>query len=158
MINASIARSKVMSSLIQNRKAHFNYEILERIEAGIELLGFEVKSLKGGQGSLEGAHIIMRGNEAFVINMQIPPYQPANTPKDYDPIRNRKLLLTKKEIIDLGKKEGQKWLTIIPLSVYNKGKKVKLEIAVVRGKKKYDKRETIKKRDTEREIERDLKN
>lgn len=147
-----------MSSLIQNRKAHFNYEILERIEAGIELLGFEVKSLKGGQGSLEGAHIIMRGNEAFVINMQIPPYQPANTPKDYDPIRNRKLLLTKKEIIDLGKKEGQKWLTIIPLSVYNKGKKVKLEIAVVRGKKKYDKRETIKKRDTEREIERDLKN
>lgn len=144
--------------LIQNKKAHFNYEILERIEAGIELLGFEAKSLKGGQGSLEGAHITIRGNEAFVINMQIPLYQPANTPKDYDPIRNRKLLLTKKEIIDLGKKEGQKGLTIIPLSVYNKGKKVKLEIAVVRGNKKYDKRETIKKRDTDREIERDLKN
>lgn len=144
--------------LIQNKKAYFNYEILERVEAGIELLGFEVKSLKKGQGSLEGAHITIRGNEAYLINMQIPPYQPANTPKDYDPMRNRKLLLTKKEIVDLGKTEGQKGLTIIPLSVYNKGRKVKLEIAVVRGKKKYDKRESIKKRDTDREIRRDLKN
>lgn len=143
--------------LIQNKKAYFNYEILERVEAGIELLGFEVKSLKSSQGSLEGAHITIRGNEAYLINMQIPPYQPANTPKDYDPMRNRKLLLTKKEIIDLGKTEGQKGLTIIPLSVYNKGRKVKLEIAVVRGKKKYDKRESIKKRDTDREIRRSLK-
>ena len=140
--------------LIQNKKAHFNYEILEKIEAGIELLGFEVKSLKKGQGSLEGAHITIRGNEAFVINMQIPPYQPANTPSDYDPLRNRKLLLTKKEIIALGKSEGQKGLTIVPISVYNKDKKVKIEIAVVRGKKKYDKRESIKKRDVEREIRR----
>jgi len=147
-----------MSSLIQNKKAHFNYEILEKTEAGIELLGFEVKSLKKGQGSLEGSHIILRGNEAFVINMQIPPYQPANTPKDYEPLRNRRLLLTKKEIIDLAKSEGQKGLTIIPLSVYNKGRKLKLEIAVVRGKKKYDKRESIKKRDTDREIRRTLKN
>ena len=84
--------------LIQNKKAYFNYEILEKIEAGIELLGFEVKSLKKGQGTLEGSHITIRGNEAFVINMQIPPYQPANTPKDYDPTRNRRLLVTKKEI------------------------------------------------------------
>ena len=144
--------------LIQNKKAYFNYEILEKIEAGIELLGFEVKSLKKGQGSLEGSHITVRGGEVFVINMQIPPYQPANTPKDYDPIRNRRLLLTKKEISDLAGAEGQKGLTIIPISVYNKGSKLKLEIAIVRGKKKYDKRETIKKRDTEREIRRDLKN
>jgi len=145
-------------TLIQNKKAYFDYEILEKTEAGIELLGFEVKSLKKGQGSLEGSHITIRGNEAFIINMQIPPYQPANTPKDYDPLRNRRLLLTKKEISSLLEEEKQKGLTIIPLSVYNKGRKLKLEIAVVRGKKKYDKRETIKKRDTDREIRRTLKN
>ena len=145
-------------TLIQNKKAYFNYEILEKTEAGIELLGFEVKSLKKGQGSLEGSHITIRGNEAFIINMQIPPYQPANTPKDYDPLRNRRLLLTKKEISSLLEEEKQKGLTIVPLSVYNKGRKLKLEIAVVRGKKKYDKRETIKKRDTDREIRRTLKN
>lgn len=144
-------------SLIQNRKAYFNYEILEKMDAGIELLGFEVKSLKKGQGALDGSHITVRGNEAFIINMQIPPYQPANTPKDYDPLRNRRLLLTKKEISDLAGAESQKGLTIVPLSVYNKGSKLKMEIAVVRGKKKYDKRETIKKRDTEREIRRSLK-
>jgi SsrA-binding protein len=145
-------------SLIQNKKAYFNYEILDKIEAGIELLGFEVKSLKKGQGSLEGSHIVIRGNEAFVVNMQIPPYQPANTPPDYDPLRNRRLLVTKKEIGRLSEEENQKGLTIIPISVYNKGRKLKIEVAIVRGKKKYDKRESIKKRDTEREIRRSLKN
>ena len=144
--------------LIQNKKAYFNYEILEKIEAGIELLGFEVKSLKKGQGSLEGSHITIRGSEAYVINMQIPPYQSANTPNGYNPLRNRRLLVTKKEIERLSKEESQKGLTIIPISVYNKGRKLKLEIAMVRGKKKYDKRESIKKRDTEREIRRSLKN
>ena len=145
-------------ALIQNKKAYFNYEILEKIEAGIELLGFEVKSLKKGQGSLEGAHITIRGSEAFVIAMNIPPYQVNNTPTDYDPLRNRRLLLTKKELKNLEKEENQKGLTIVPLLVYNKGSKIKLEIAIVRGKKKYDKRETIKKRDTDREINRSLKN
>jgi SsrA-binding protein len=144
--------------LIQNKKAYFNYEILEKMEAGIELLGFEVKSLKKGQGSLEGSHVTVRGNEVFIINMQIPPYQPANTPKDYNSTRNRRLLLTKKEISRLSGEENQKRLTIVPLSVYNKGRKIKIEIAIVHGKKKHDKRETIKKRDTEREIRRTLKN
>ena len=147
-----------MSVFSENRKAYFNYEILEKIEAGIELLGFEVKSLKKGQGSLEGAHITIRGNEAFIIAMNIPPYQVNNTPTDYDPLRNRRLLLTKKELKNLEKEENQKGLTIVPLLVYNKGSKIKLEIAIVRGKKKYDKRETIKKRDTDREINRSLKN
>ena len=137
--------------LIQNKKAHFDYEILERYEAGIELLGFEVKSLKKSQGSLEGAHITVRGGEAYVINMQIPAYQPKNTPKDYEPTRNRRLLLTKKQIEELDKTEGQKGLTIVPISVYNKGRKVKIEIAVVRGKKQHDKRDTEKARDWERE-------
>lgn len=144
-------------SLIENKKAYFNYEILEKFEAGIELLGFEVKSLKSGQGSLEGSHVTIRGNEAFLMGMQIPPYQPTNTPKEYDPKRNRRLLLTKKEIAEIEKAEAQKGLTIVPLSVYNKGRKVKITIGIVRGKKKYDKRETIKKRDSDREIKRDLK-
>ena len=143
--------------LISNKKAYFNYEILEKYEAGIELLGFEVKSLKKSQGSLESSYVVVRGNEAFVINMQIPPYQPANTPESYDPLRNRRLLLTKKEIEKLSEEENQKGLTIVPLSVYNKGRKLKIEIAIVRGKKKYDKRESIKKRDVEREIRRNLK-
>ena len=121
------------------------------------MLGFEVKSLKKGQGSLVGARVSVRGNEAFAVNINIPPYQPKNTPKDYDPERPRKLLLGKKEVLELSKVEGQKGLTIVPISVYNKGRKLKLEIAVVRGKKKYDKRQTLKKRDTEREIRRDFK-
>lgn len=143
--------------LIQNRKAYFDYEILDKIEAGIELLGFEVKSLRNSQGSLLGSHVAVRGGEAFIINMQIPPYQVANTPKDYDPQRPRKLLILKKEIHDLEQYEKQKGLTIVPLSVYNKGRKLKIEIAIVRGKKKFDKRESIKKRDTEKEMRRNMK-
>jgi SsrA-binding protein len=140
--------------LIENRKARFNYELLEKMEAGIELLGFEVKALRNKQGSLDGAYVIVRGGEAFLVNSFIPPYQPKNTPKEHDPRRNRKLLLTKKELAELAGAESKKGLTIVPLSVYNKGRKVKVGIAIARGKKKYDKRETIKKRDTEREMRR----
>lgn len=146
-----------MASFVTNRKAHFNYEILEKLDAGIELLGHEVKSVKAGHANLEGAHIIIRGNEAFLIGATITPYQPANTPKDYDQALNRKLLLTKKELSDLADKEGQKGLTIVPLSMYSKARKIKLEIAIVRGKKKFDKRESIKKRDSKRQIDRTLK-
>lgn len=144
-------------SLVQNKKVLFDYEILEKFEAGLKLHGFEVKSLRNGQGSLRGAYIIVRGGEAFVIGMNVPPYQPANAPKEYDPNRPRKLLLNKKEIATLVGFEKQKGLTIVPLSVYNKNSKLKLEIVVGRGKKKYDKRETIKRRDTERDIGRRLR-
>lgn len=144
-------------ALVHNKKAGFNYEFLETYEAGIQLRGFEVKALKKGQGSLEGAYIIIRGDEAFVVGMQIPPYQPSNTPKDYDPLRPRKLLLAKKEIRTLAGIEGKKGLTIVPISVYNKKTKIKLSIAVARGKKQYDKRESIKKKDAERELKRELK-
>ena len=147
-----------MPHLIENRKAKFEYEILEKFEAGIELLGFEVKSLKNGRASLEGAFVIIRGNEAFLTGAHIPPYQAKNTPADYDPYRLRRLLLTKKEIDYLTGKEKVKGLTIIPLSLYTKGPKIKISIAVVKGKKKSDKRETIRKRETEREIRRTLKN
>lgn len=146
-----------MAHYAQNRKVHFDYEILEKYESGIELLGTEVKSVRGGRMSLEGAFVIIRGGEAFIINANIPPYQPSNTPKDYDPLRNRKLLLTKKEIAELGGNEKNKALTIVPISVYNKGRKIKVEIALVKGKKKYDKRETTKKRETDREIRREYK-
>ncbi len=141
----------------ENRKARFDYEILEKYETGIELLGTEVKSVRSGQMSLEGAFVIARGGEAYIINANIPPYQVKNSPKDYDPLRNRKLLLTKKEISGLSGSEKNKSLTIVPLSVYNKNRKIKVEIALVKGKKKFDKRETIKKRDTDREIRREYK-
>lgn len=146
-----------MANYSENRKARFNYEFLKKYEAGIELLGTEVKSVRGGQMSLEGAFVIVRGREAFLINANIPPYQIKNAPKDYDPLRNRKLLLTKKEITELAGSEKNKSLTIVPISVYNKGRKIKLEIALAKGKKKFDKRETLKKRDTEREIRREYK-
>ena len=144
-------------ALIKNKKAYFNYEILEKFEAGIKLLGFEVKSIKQGHGSLRGAYAIIKESEIFLVNAYIPPYQPANAPKDHDPYRERRLLLNKKEIARLVGFEKQKGLTIVPLSMYNKRGKIKVEIAVARGKKKHDKREVIKKRDMEREIGRKLK-
>ena len=143
-------------SLIYNKKINLDYEILETFEAGIELLGFEVKSLRKNQGSLLGAHITVRGGEVFLIASNIPAYQTNNTPKEYDPKRNRRILLTKSEIQKLGSLEAKKGLTIVPISVYNLGKKIKVQIAVVRGKKKYDKREDIKKRDTDRDIRREF--
>ncbi|OGI46767.1 SsrA-binding protein [Candidatus Nomurabacteria bacterium GWB1_40_6] len=146
-----------MASYAENRKARFNYEFLEKYETGIELVGTEVKSVRGGQMSLEGAFVIIRGGEAFLINANIPPFQPKNAPKDYDPLRNRKLLLTKKEINKLADSEKNKSLTIVPISVYNKNRKIKLEIALAKGKKKFDKRDTIKKRETDREIRREYK-
>ena len=146
-----------MANYTENRKARFNYEILEKYEAGIELLGTEVKSVRGGQMSLEGAFVIIRGGEAFLINANIPPYQAKNVGADYDPLRNRKLLLTKKEIAELAGNDKNKSLTIVPISVYNKGRKIKVEIALVKGKKKFDKRETLKKRDADREMRREIK-
>jgi len=147
-----------MATLIQNKKARLNYELLDEYEAGLELFGFEVKSLRNKRGSLEGSHVTIRGDEAFVIGMTIPPYQPGNTPETYDPMRNRRLLLSKKETATLAGSERQKGLTIVPLSVYNKGRRLKLSIAVARGKKKYDKREALKAREAKRKIDRTLKN
>jgi len=144
-----------MAQYAENRKAFFNYEILEKYEACIELLGVEVKSVRNGKMSLEGAFVLVRGGEAFLINANITPYQTNNSPKDYDPLRNRKLLMTKKEIAKLADSEKNKSLTIVPISVYNKNRKIKVEIALVKGKKKYDKRESIKKRETDRNIRRE---
>ena len=146
-----------MTVLIDNRKAHFNFEILETYEAGMELLGLEVKSIRSGRAILAGSFGIVRGGEVYLMNMQIPPYQVGNTPLDYDPTRTRKLLLGRKQIMELSDTDKKKGLTLVPLSLYSKGRLIKLELAVVRGKKNYDKRETIKKRDTDREIRREYK-
>lgn len=146
-----------MGNLIENKKIHLDYEILEKFDAGIELFGFEVKSVRNHLGSILGAHISVRGGEVYLFNSFIPGYQEKNTPKDYDPKRNRKLLLTKKEIVSLSEFENKKGLTIVPISMYNGKRKVKLSIAVVKGKKEFDKREDIKKRDTDREIQREMK-
>ncbi len=151
-------------SLIEHKKARLNYDILKEFEAGLELHGFEVKSLRAGHGKLEGAHIIVRpsgkrgGFEAFLVGAQVPPYQAANTPKEYEPERARRLLLTQKELVELADNEKQKGLTIVPLSVYNKGRNLKLKIAVARGRKSFDKRAVLKERDTKRDIQRTLKN
>ncbi len=146
-----------MANYAENRKVYFNYEILDKYEAGIELSGIEVKSVRAGRMSLEGAFVIVRGGECFLINASVPPYQPNNTPKEYDSLRNKKILLTKKEIRELSDSGNNKSLTIVPISVYNKGRKIKISIALAKGKKKFDKRETIKKRETDREVRREVK-
>ena len=146
-----------VATLIHNKKASFDFELQDTFEAGLELLGIEVKSLRNKRGSLEGAHVVVRGGEAFLVGAPIPPYQPKNTPASYDPERTRKLLLKAKEIGELAGAESKKGLTIVPISVYNKNRKLKLQIAIARGKKKYDKRETLKARESKRTIERELK-
>jgi len=148
-----------MKPLSENLKALYEYKILEKFEAGISLNGQEVKSIKNGRIDLKGTYVTLRQTgkdtpEVFMIGANIPPYQPKNAPSNYDPFRERKLLLTKQEIKGLVGKAGQKGLTIVPLKVYTKKGKIKVEIALVKGKSKADKRETIKKR----EIERDIRN
>lgn len=146
-----------MATYIDNRKAHFNYSVEETFEAGIELMGHEVKSIKGGQGTMSSAFCIVRGGEAYILNLHIPPYQPHNVDPAYDPDRTRRLLLSKKEIKRLADKDDTKGLTLIPLSLYSKGRYIKVSVAVARGKKVFDKRETIKKRESDREISREYK-
>lgn len=144
-------------ALTGNKRATFDFELLEKYEAGVSLLGTEVKSIRAGQGKLDGSHVVVRGNEAFLTGASIPAFQAKNVRKDYDPQRTRKLLLTQKEIRELETKSEKQGLTIIPLKWYNKGPKLKLEIAIARGKKKQDKRQSIKARDTARDIAREHK-
>lgn len=144
-------------TIVVNKRVGFDYTILEEIEAGLELLGFEVKSLRAGHGSLKGARVVARGGEAYLVGATIPAWQPANAPKSYDPERTRRLLLSRKQIAHVSSAEGEKGLTIVPLKVYNKGRNLKLLIAIAKGKKKADKRSTIRGREEKRHIERTLK-
>ena len=146
-----------MADYIQNKKAYFDYEFLEEYEAGVVLYGYEVKSVRASKASLNGAYVIIRGGEAFLVNASISPFQIANTPKNYDPERARKLLLSEKQLEVLEQGSEKQGLTIVATKWYNNKRKIKLGIALARGKKKADKRESIKERDNKREIDRILK-
>jgi len=140
-----------MQIFTENRKANFDYEILEKLDAGLALLGQEVKSIRLGRAGLSGSYIMPRQNELFLVGCQIPAYQPKNA-LNYIPSRERKLLLTRKEISYVLGRISQKGLTLIPLKLYTNGSKIKLELALAKHKKKSDKRETIKRREASREI------
>ncbi len=143
-----------MPKLADNKKAFFDYKILETFEAGLILLGHEVKSAKAGQISLKGSFITFHNNKAYLTNATISKYKQAGKLEDYDPTRSREILLHKKELRYLQGKFAEKGLTIVPLSVYTKNRLVKIEIAVAQGKHTFDKRESIKKKDNEREMRR----
>jgi len=151
-----------MKILAENKKAYYKYQILEKFEAGISLIGQEVKSLKTRGVNLAGSYVVIKRPafggypEAFWVGAKISPYQPKNIPPDYNPERPRKLLLKKSEIKYLIGKVKQKGLTLIPLRAYTKRGKIKLEFGIAKGLKKVDKRELIKKREIEREMKREL--
>jgi SsrA-binding protein len=144
--------------LAENRQARFNYEILETYEAGIELLGTEVKAVKGGQANLRDAYGIVRKGQIMLLNMYIPPHRTTSVYFNHEPTRTRRLLLHKIEMRKLIAEVQQKGLTLVPLKVYQKDGWIKVDLAVVRNKKLHDKREDMKKRDDKREIERLMKN
>ncbi|MEK7601985.1 MAG: SsrA-binding protein SmpB [Patescibacteria group bacterium] len=145
------------ATLIENKKVTLRFSILETFSAGLELSGGEVKALRAKLGSLEGARVVVRAGEAYLVGATIPPYQMANTEKGYDPEKTRRLLLNKKEIAQLADAESKKGLTVVPLELYNAGRYLKARIAIVQGKNKADKREDLKLKDAKREIDRALK-
>jgi SsrA-binding protein len=140
-----------MRIFAENKRAFFDYEVLEKYEAGLKLHGFEVKAVKTGHIDLTGSYVTIRNGEVFLLNAFIPPYQPKNAPASYEPRRTRKLLLKSSEIKGLaGKSKG---LTMVPIRVYTKDRgKLKLEFALAKARKKYDKRELIKRREAAKEM------
>lgn len=144
-----------MKSIV-NRKARHDYEIIETYEAGIELKGSEVKSIRNGSANLKDSFAEIDHGEVYVNNFHISPYKFASTFANHDPYRKKKLLLHKSQIRKLIGKTQEKGLTLIPLKVYSKNGRIKMEIALAKGKKLYDKRRDIKKRDLQREQERAL--
>lgn len=141
---------------IVNKRAFYDYFLLDKFEAGIALIGPEVKSVKAGQMSLRESFVRIRDGEAWLHHAYVSPYPYADN-RDYDPRRTRKLLLHKNELLKLEQRIKEKNLTIVPVSCYTKRRQIKLEIALARGKKRYEKREVKRRRDLEREIERELK-
>jgi|AntAceMinimDraft_15_1070371.scaffolds.fasta_scaffold12067_3 SsrA-binding protein len=139
---------------IKNKKAFFNYKILESLEVGVVLTGAEVKSLRNNRGNLADAFVKKIRGEFWLVNMEIPRYKYDGNP-DYDAHRSRKLLLKRKEMVKLESKMKQGRLSLIPISVYLKGRRVKVEIALAKGKKKYEKKNAQKEKDLERELHRE---
>ncbi len=139
---------------IVNKKAYFDYEIMDTLEAGIVLLGSEVKSLRAGKANIAGSYAKIYGNEAWLVHATIAPYQEQNTPKEYDPMRSRKLLLKSDEIASLIGKTKEKGYTLVPLRIFGNKGKIKIELALCRSKTKQDKREKIRERETKRAMRR----
>lgn len=146
-----------MPSLAQNKKAFHDYIVLDRYEAGIVLTGAEIKSVKNGGANLKGSYITIKNGEIWTQNMHISPYKYASD-KDFNPLRNRKLLLKKKEILKIASLEHEKGITIIPLAIHLKNNYAKIEIGICKGKKMYDKRNDLKKKSQKLEIDRSLAN
>ena len=142
---------------IQNRKVNFDYEIIDTFEAGIVLTGTEIKSIRLGKCNLKDSYAIIKNNEIFILNMHISQYEQGNR-FNHEETRTRKLLMHKKEILKLRDKLEIEGFTLVPIKLYFKGNKAKLMLGLAKGKKNYDKRETIKKKDIERQIAKDLKN
>lgn len=140
-------------TIATNRKARHDYFIEKTYEAGIALKGTEVKSIRAGKANLKESYCVIRNNEAFVVGMHISPYKEGNI-FNVDPLRDRKLLLNKREILRINQEVMQKGMAVIPLSLYLKNGLIKMEIAIARGKKLYDKRESMKERDIKRSLER----
>ena len=145
-----------MKVVCQNRKAYHDYHIEETVEAGIALLGTEVKSLREGKASLKDSYVIVKNNEVFLFNCHISPYSHGNI-MNHDPLRTRKLLLHRKEIDRLKGKTTIKGFTAIPLKIYFKGSLAKVEIGLAKGKRLFEKRDSIKEREAKREIEKAMK-
>lgn len=142
-----------------NKRAYFDHEILETFEAGVELRGFEVKSIKNGRINLAGSYVVLRESQFWLLGADIPAYQPKNAPEDYDSKRTRRLLLKNNEIKELIGRTQEKGLTLLPLKVYTKGKSnlIKIEIGLAKSRKKADKRELLKKREADREMNKAFK-
>jgi SsrA-binding protein len=152
-MNGKVYLMKIFS---ENKKAGFNYEVLERFEAGMVLFGQEVKSIRTAHVNLGGSYVVFNRAEPYLTGVKIPPYQPNNAGADYNEERQKKLLLNKKEIDYLMGRTKTKGFSLIPLKIYEKSGRIKLEFALAKGKKKFDKKEKIKKRDVDREVNREL--
>ena len=145
-----------MKPVIKNRKAYHDYHVEDTLEAGIALLGTEVKSLRAGRANLKDGYVLVKGGEAFLVNVHISPYSHGNI-ENHDPVRTRKLLLKHREIDKLAAKVAQKGYSLVPLKLYFKGPFAKVEVGLARGKKFFEKRETLKEKEARKEVERALK-
>jgi SsrA-binding protein len=141
-------------TIATNKRAYFDYEISETMEAGMELKGFEVKAVRNGRINLSGSYVLVRNGEAWLFNCDMAPYQPQNIPEGYEAKRTRRLLLKRAQIAELAEKTREKGLTLLPLKVYTKNRNLKLEIGLGRSRRKKDKRDILKKREAQREMDR----
>ena len=145
------------NTFAENKKARFNYEILDQYVGGIALLGTEVKSIRAKKVDLTGCYVIIQNNEAWLLNMTIVPYQKTNITTTHKDVRTRKILIHRKEIHQIQKEVQTKGLTAVPLSLFEENGMIKVAFAIVKGKKNHDKRESIKKKETKRNLDRTIR-